>query len=177
MAGRSRNPFSSILSWSLFEFVVDGMLTMMSGNRPSTNQVHHPLIFISLSIAAIIFGNSGSAFTPSSPLHVVSATMTTIAVGDVNPTSATSKSPLLAEVDGSEAGGSDSISSESHVPLQLPEATNDPSIPTIKLGGTSILCSAVDYLFFILMVIFLLIIENLCYLFLQKVYDSRKWDR
>ena len=159
------------------------MLTMMSGNRPSTNQVHHTLIFISLSIAAIIFGNSGSAFTPSSPLHVVSATMTTIAVGDVNPTSATSKSPLLAEVDGSEAGDSNSTeddfdeTSESHVPLQLPEATNDPSIPTIKLGGTSILCSAVDYLFFILVVIFLPIIENLWYLFLQKVYDSRKWDR
>ena len=68
--------------------------------------------------------------------------MTTIAVGDVNPTSATSKSPLLAEVDGSEAGDSNSTeddfdeTSESHVPLQLPEATNDPSIPTIKLGGT-----------------------------------------
>lgn len=122
----------------------------MSGNRrsSSTPQINHPFLLL---IVAIIFLNTGSAFIPSS-LRIVSATTTmtttttTTGTGGANPTATqTSKPPLLAEVDGGGGGSSNSNDDEDREtsenqddqPLQLPEATNDPSIPSIKLGGTS----------------------------------------
>ena len=135
---------------------------MMSGNRrsSSTPQAHRPFFLLSLTIVAIIFLNTGSAFIPSS-LRIVSATTmttTTTGTGGANTATHTSKTSLLAEVDGGLGGSSNSNDDENHEtyenqdevhqPLQLPEATNDPSIPSIKLGGTCY----VHYLLFHLLI-------------------------
>ncbi|KAL7442532.1 hypothetical protein ACHAXH_009812 [Discostella pseudostelligera] len=71
-------------------------------------------------------------------------TTTTTGTGGANTATHTSKTSLLAEVDGGLGGSSNSNDDENHEtyenhdevhqPLQLPEATNDPSIPSIKLG-------------------------------------------
>eukprot|EP00581_Thalassiosira_minuscula_P028052 CAMPEP_0183759860 /NCGR_PEP_ID=MMETSP0739-20130205/7358_1 /TAXON_ID=385413 /ORGANISM="Thalassiosira miniscula, Strain CCMP1093" /LENGTH=159 /DNA_ID=CAMNT_0025997707 /DNA_START=1 /DNA_END=480 /DNA_ORIENTATION=- len=85
-----------------------------SPERPQQILRKYPTFLVSILVA--VFFNTGNAFIPL-PLHVASAMSTD--------TSGSTSKPLSASVEGS---------GESSEPLQLPEASGDPSIPTIKLG-------------------------------------------
>ena len=119
-----------------------------SRRRASPSSYYHPspLLPSLLLVAALFLDNTGrsasSFFVRSSPIIRAASGMSTDPSGitcNNCAASGTSTIPLLRAEEGGEIGdGSRGSLPNDHGEervLQLPEATNDPSIPTIKLGG------------------------------------------
>jgi hypothetical protein len=120
----------------------NNIMTIVTGpsrrHRTIPNNSPSPLLSLLISASLLLNKNIGSAsfLAPSSPIRAYASAMS----ADSGSTGCASSIPPRAgkgvAADGVSHGSSQNDDEDAERVLQLPEATNDPSIKTIKLGGT-----------------------------------------
>ena len=120
------------------------MVPKQTAEGPRRRQIYHNHNHLLLSLLLTVFLNTGSAFIQL-PIHAAAmSTSETSYSGSGN-----SAKPLSAQLEG-DNNNNESETSNNGVEeiLLLPEASGDTSIPSIKLGGTYIMCMCTMFILY-----------------------------